>query len=538
MRACEKFAHLLRTPLRRSIFSPALNLRQASAIAALLLITVIASNASAAGKVTLAIGAAGVENTAGKRGLRRGDRIVEGDLLRVGANSLLQLQMDDGAMIALRSNTEFRVDTYRFAANGRPALTVMSLFKGGFRTVTGLIGRINRDEYQVATPVATIGIRGTDYSALYCANDCQNALNGLHARVSEGAIVARNLSGVELLLTQGEYGYVPDGQTPPERRDQAPKDMGIEMPPIPETANAESLPTPPPPTGEGSVAQAGDEPGLREIGEVDVMLEARPEPNKKAKGSVDNDGRFEANGGRFRASGGDRQAIAFAAPEDHAARVGTSGETLLSDDGTLLAFFTGDDVLAIGDAQTRDSGLDTATGLRWGRWTDGTALRDGEALPLEGDSLHWIYGGDLGGGAPALPKTGEASFTLVGNTSPTDNGGQTGFLGSATLSADFTNQTVDSSLRIGFTDAAGAGTVWQASGSGQITQDSLLFGGDYDRVTVNGVANGSGDFNGFFVPGAADGATPLGAGLSYTLGNDGTTVNGTAAFGNASGGTQ
>lgn len=473
-----------------------------------------ASNAFAAGRVTLAIGAAVAENTSGKRALRRGERIGEGDLLRVGNNSLLQLRMDDGAMIALRSNTEFRVDTYRFASNGRPALTVLSLFKGGFRTVTGLIGSVNRDEYQVATPIATIGIRGTDYSALYCANDCQNAPNGLHARVTEGAIMTRNLSGVELLLTQGEYGYVADGQSPPERRDRAPKDMGIEMPPPQESASAESLPTPPPPPGEASVAQAGEEPGLREIGEVDTLLEPPPEPED-----------------RFRASGGDALATAFATRAGGAARAGTRGETLLADDGALLAFAAGDAVFAIGDAQTRDSGFDSATGLRWGRWAEGTASRDGEPLPLQNESLHWIYDADIGG-ASALPKTGGASFSLVGNTSPTDNGGQIGFLGSATLSADFTNQTVDSSLRIGFSEGAGPGTVWQASGSGQITQDTVLFGGDYDRVTVNGASGGNGNFNGFFAPGATDDALPLGAGLSYTLGNGETTVNGTAAFGN------
>ena len=48
--------------------------------------------------------------------------------------------------------------------------------------------------------------------------------------------------------------------------------------------------------------------------------------------------------------------------------------------------------------------------------------------------------------AAALPITGSANYTLIGNTDPTDGNGNVGFLGSATLQADFTNQTVSSTL--------------------------------------------------------------------------------------------
>jgi hypothetical protein len=33
------------------------------------------------------------------------------------------------------------------------------------RTVSGAIGKVNRNNYKVQTPVATIGIRGTSYAA-------------------------------------------------------------------------------------------------------------------------------------------------------------------------------------------------------------------------------------------------------------------------------------------------------------------------------------------------------------------------------------
>lgn len=46
------------------------------------------------------------------------------------------------------------------------------LVKGGFRSVSGLIGKVNQDDYRVSTPVATIGIRGTRYGVRLCQGEC------------------------------------------------------------------------------------------------------------------------------------------------------------------------------------------------------------------------------------------------------------------------------------------------------------------------------------------------------------------------------
>src|SRR5690606_25689794 len=46
------------------------------------------------------------------------------------------------------------------------------LMRGGFRAVSGLIGKADPNEYRIATPVATIGIRGTDYIVAICDAAC------------------------------------------------------------------------------------------------------------------------------------------------------------------------------------------------------------------------------------------------------------------------------------------------------------------------------------------------------------------------------
>jgi len=99
----------------------------------------------------------------------------------------------------------------------------LSLLKGGFRAVSGAIGKINHDDYQINTPVATIGIRGTNYLAVICDTQCANdpaiaALVGYIA--AEGGLVAGDIAGGivvtsskgSIILGPGEYVLVePDG---------------------------------------------------------------------------------------------------------------------------------------------------------------------------------------------------------------------------------------------------------------------------------------------------------------------------------------
>jgi hypothetical protein len=201
-----------------------------------------------------------------------------------------------------------------------------------------------------------------------------------------------------------------------------------------------------------------------------------------------------------------------------------------AEDGGLIGFLAADTqrvvFYSIGTAQNFNQGSDAATGLRWGRWHGGDAQVGGSALNLATGSLHWIYA--LAPSAPVLPASGTASYALIGNTNPTDNFGRIGFLGSATLTANFTNQTVVSTLDVGINSQ-----VWQASGSGSLFSGTPVFAGSYS-VTVNSalgspVGTGSGSFTGFFTGGA------LGAGLSYSLGSGSTTVSGAAAFAQSGG---
>lgn len=103
--------------------------------------------------------------------------VFEGDMLITAKDSYAQLVMKDGSKLSMRPNSNLKVEHFHFDENAPQSDNFfMRLLRGGFRTVTGLIGkRGNADAYQVRTQHATIGIRGTDYTARLCASQgCQD----------------------------------------------------------------------------------------------------------------------------------------------------------------------------------------------------------------------------------------------------------------------------------------------------------------------------------------------------------------------------
>lgn len=114
-----------------------------------------------------------VNKTDNKRSLKRRAKIFVGDTLVTGPDSRSQVRFIDGAIISLRPNTKLRIDDYRYGNNKANENSVMTLIMGGFRTITGAIGK---EHYKVTSSLATIGIRGTHYEAVIQDNQMYVAL--------------------------------------------------------------------------------------------------------------------------------------------------------------------------------------------------------------------------------------------------------------------------------------------------------------------------------------------------------------------------
>ncbi|HYC49066.1 MAG TPA: FecR domain-containing protein [Burkholderiales bacterium] len=102
------------------------------------------------------------------RPLARGDVVNEGDTIVTGKTGAAHIRMIDEGIIAVRPDTTLLIDTYRYEGREDGSERgVLSLIKGGFRTITGVIGRTNKSQYIVNTRGATIGIRGTDHEPYF-----------------------------------------------------------------------------------------------------------------------------------------------------------------------------------------------------------------------------------------------------------------------------------------------------------------------------------------------------------------------------------
>jgi hypothetical protein len=205
---------------------------QFALLAGLLAGTGLVRAAEPAATVILAVGPVNDRAAAGRqRPLHDGDRVYSGDRLSTGHGAWLDMDFDDGGRMLLRPDTRFQIEHFDYLPAAHPAnappttaaeheSAFFRLLKGGLRAISGLIGHVYRDSYRLDTPVATIGIRGTQYDVRYCTNDCGNEtadstvpVNGLYAGVDKGAIAIRNQVG-ETITTAGQYLFVRGTHSP------------------------------------------------------------------------------------------------------------------------------------------------------------------------------------------------------------------------------------------------------------------------------------------------------------------------------------
>jgi hypothetical protein len=100
------------------------------------------------------------------------------------------------------------------------------------RALTGEIGkRYSPDNYQVKTPAATIGIRGTIYEVRVCAGNCPGQTDGIYFYVLQGEIEVGNASG-SVLIGAGQYAFVSDSGTVPALLQTLP-DIDFSLPVLP-----------------------------------------------------------------------------------------------------------------------------------------------------------------------------------------------------------------------------------------------------------------------------------------------------------------
>lgn len=118
------------------------------------------------GSVILSFGQnTAVSDLSGERKLKRKSDVYADDLLKTGSKGRLQIRFSDGSRLSLKPDTEFKIAEYQFESDKpEEGKAIYKLLKGGMRTISGQIGKVDKEDYKLDAVVATIGIRGTDFS--------------------------------------------------------------------------------------------------------------------------------------------------------------------------------------------------------------------------------------------------------------------------------------------------------------------------------------------------------------------------------------
>jgi len=442
---------------------------------------------ASAGRVEFAIGGATVSGPNGQqKPLAKGDEVNSGDVLRT-TDGRVQVRMADGAYISLQPNTEFGIKSYNYEGktDGKES-AFYSLLKGAMRTVTGLIGRVNRDRYQIATPTATVGIRGT---------------GGLIQVLNDGSTLVQGTSGIWFLSNPSGSINVPAGVAglspaepgkPPEETGQPPSAGPSPLPP--EQGYVQGDQTNP----DGTAVIYGSA-GVLTTGSGYTATQAYSADICAPDGCIFPYLSIPTGVATFNSSGQMTQL-------DASGRAGSVYSLLPG--GTHAEFGT-DGIVA------------------WGRWIGPVSVPQSSVGTEDynaNQGFHYVVGIPTA----TMPKVGSATYTMIGATSPTEIYGFYApgtFSGSLTVN-DWSKGLVGLDLNVNM-PSAGVGYRIQ----GDATISGSTFSGSYTStsgITAPGGGCSSGcsaAVNGFFA-----GTTAERAGLAYHISDSGLNIIGAAAF--------
>jgi hypothetical protein len=170
-----------------------------------------------------------------KHEVQKGDAVNEGDTLITGSKASARIKMNDGGLITVRPDTQFKIDSFKF--NGKQddsEQSFFSLVRGGFRSVTGLVGKLNKKNYRINTPMAVLGIRGTDHEILFVAPGsdlAKLAPVGTYDRVYSGSTTLTNDKGT-IAIEPKQMGYVAASDQKPQLKPVDAKLFAAETEPL------------------------------------------------------------------------------------------------------------------------------------------------------------------------------------------------------------------------------------------------------------------------------------------------------------------
>ena len=131
--------------------------------------------------------------------LNTGDPIYQGDSLETGADGSVGVVLADQTTFSMANNGSMVIDQMVYDPSTNEGSISMSVVEGVFTFVSGQIAKTDPDAMSLNTPVATIGIRGTQVGIEVGGDKSMNVVLMEEADGFVGEVVVANDGGVQIL---------------------------------------------------------------------------------------------------------------------------------------------------------------------------------------------------------------------------------------------------------------------------------------------------------------------------------------------------
>lgn len=157
------------------------------------------------GVISVVIGEAEIVRANGQSEAKSGAELFRNDLVKTGKASRVQVLLKDQTAVNLGQNAEIRLD--EFVYSGAEPKVSLNVAKGTFRFISGKIADQKPDNVKVKTPLAIIGVRGTEYIGRVGADvsgaDAASAASKTDVTLLSGVIVVENDLGQQVISKPG-----------------------------------------------------------------------------------------------------------------------------------------------------------------------------------------------------------------------------------------------------------------------------------------------------------------------------------------------
>ena len=378
-----------------------------------------AAGAATAGIFQFVAGDVRIISTPGaERMAQKGSLINVGELVATGADSTAQIKMGDGGIVVVQPRSRLTVAVFNYSgAEDGTERVVFRLEQGGFRSVTGAIGHTHKNSYSIETPVAHMGVRGTDHESYYIPpGGGENP--GAYNKVNTGLTFIRTPAG-EVLIAPNQVGYVRSAQDAPGLLPSIPGFFNRAVAP-----RTSQLPAPQPVPAKPPVLQT--------VSTTDGVNLSNPAAAPVVQGTGSVAGYIIQNG----------------------------------NSGTFDGVSAVNGAVVANGASSINAGGDAAWGVNWNSWQGGAPTVNGTAAV---GLAHVIQSTNLttADQLATLGSTGmTATYNYLGGPAPANQAGTQGTINSLSVAVNFGTQTISN-----YAVAATVGTqAWQAKGSGSIAQ--------------------------------------------------------------------